>query len=163
MIHPHRSFAVVRLVQAMGLNLEDGKCSDTNAACTNMLCDCRARNSTTQSAQAIEAQEERRRVLWLVFSLDRRLALSFNGNLFITDDECRVYSPLPDEIWEHLDSMPTEELAHRVYGPPTLVTVTGFFEYFLPLMAILGDVIQIHHRDVILDSEDSTIKMQSFS
>lgn len=34
----------------------------------------------------------------------------------------------------------------RVLGPPTIVSGTGFFEYFLPLMAILGDIIEVHHR-----------------
>lgn len=38
------------------------------------------------------------------------------------------------------------DLPARVFGPPTLVTGTGFFEYFLPLMAILGDIIEVHHR-----------------
>lgn len=31
-------------------------------------------------------------------------------------------------------------------GPPVVATGTGFLEYFLPLMAILGDIIEIHHR-----------------
>lgn len=31
-------------------------------------------------------------------------------------------------------------------GPPTKVSGTGYFEYFLPLMAILGDIIEVHHR-----------------
>ncbi len=31
-------------------------------------------------------------------------------------------------------------------GPPTLVSGTGFFEYFLPLMSILGDIIEVHHH-----------------
>lgn len=31
-------------------------------------------------------------------------------------------------------------------GPPVLATGTGYLEYFLPLMAILGDIIEIHHR-----------------
>jgi xylanolytic transcriptional activator XlnR len=34
----------------------------------------------------------------------------------------------------------------RVLGPPTTVSGTGFFEYFLPLMTILGDIEEIHHR-----------------
>jgi hypothetical protein len=31
-------------------------------------------------------------------------------------------------------------------GPPVTVQGTGFFEYFLPLMVILGDIIYLHHR-----------------
>lgn len=42
--------------------------------------------------------------------------------------------------------IPPNELPARVLGPPTVITGTGFFEYFLPLMAILGDIIEVHHR-----------------
>jgi hypothetical protein len=38
------------------------------------------------------------------------------------------------------------DLPARMYGPLTIVSGTGFFEYFLPLMAILGDIVEIHHR-----------------
>ncbi|KAL1836073.1 hypothetical protein VTK73DRAFT_5214 [Phialemonium thermophilum] len=54
--------------------------------------------------------------------------------------------PLPEPIWEHLDEIPPQELPPRVLGPPTIITGTGFFEYFLPLMAIMGDIIDVHHR-----------------
>lgn len=33
----------------------------------------------------------------------------------------------------------------RTLGPPTTVSGTSFFEYFLPLMVILGDIIDVHH------------------
>jgi hypothetical protein len=49
-------------------------------------------------------------------------------------------------MWENLDSIPLSDLERRTIGPPTTVSGTGFFEYFLPLMAILGDIIEIHHR-----------------
>lgn len=49
-------------------------------------------------------------------------------------------------MWEALDTIPPKDLPPRILGPPTSVTGTGFFEYFLPLMAILGDIIIIHHR-----------------
>lgn len=42
--------------------------------------------------------------------------------------------------------MSPSDLPPRMYGPFTLVSGTGFFEYFLPLMAILGDIVEIHHR-----------------
>lgn len=54
--------------------------------------------------------------------------------------------PLPETIWENLDIIAPDELPRRVYGPSTIVTGTGFFEYFLPLMAILGDIIDVHRR-----------------
>lgn len=34
----------------------------------------------------------------------------------------------------------------RRLGPPTLASGTAFFEYFLPMMAILGDIIEVHQR-----------------
>lgn len=37
-------------------------------------------------------------------------------------------------------------LPRREYGPPVTATGTEFFEYFLPLMTLLGDIIEIHHR-----------------
>lgn len=49
-------------------------------------------------------------------------------------------------MWENLDSIPLNELPVRHVGPPTLASGTGFFESFLPLMAILGDIIELHHR-----------------
>jgi hypothetical protein len=74
------------------------------------------------------------------------LALSFNSVLSIPDSYCEVYAPLPEAVWENLDSIPISELPKRVIGPPTVATGTGFLEYFLPLMAILGDIIEVHHR-----------------
>jgi xylanolytic transcriptional activator XlnR len=53
---------------------------------------------------------------------------------------------MTEAVWENLDSIPAKDLPPRILGPPTTVTGTGFFEYFLPLMAILGDIIEVHHR-----------------
>lgn len=137
----------VNLATSMGLNRTDGLCSEADNSCINTHCKCR--NSTlgaSSSLADIEAQEERRRVFWLLFSLDRHLALSFNGNLFIHDDEVYVYTPLPEDVWEHLETTPYDVLSARTFGPPTLVSGVGFFEYFTPLMTILGDVIETHRR-----------------
>lgn len=46
-------------------------------------------------------------------------------------------------MWENLDDI--NNLPPRTLGPPVTVTGTGFFEYFLPLMVILGDIIEVHH------------------
>lgn len=136
----------VRLAQSMGLNREDAKCNGSRATCLTSSCSCRRGDEAGRGVVALEAREERRRVFWLLFCLDRHLALSFNSTLSIWDDECEVYAPLPEEVWESLETAPTELLMHHSYGPPTTVTGTGLFEWFLPLMAILGDVIQVHHR-----------------
>jgi len=115
---------------------------------------------------SIEAQEERRRVFWLVYVLDRHLALSFNATMAISDDEIDVFSPLPDDMWDNLESVPLEVLTRRTYGPSTTVTGIGFFEYFLPLMAILGDInliqnIKNHPRLGSLDERPATSSIET--
>ncbi|EXJ69825.1 uncharacterized protein A1O5_06897 [Cladophialophora psammophila CBS 110553] len=136
----------VRLAQALGLNRVDASEGKYGSGCPTSSHICQGSNIDGQCYAALEAQEERRRVFWLLFCLDRHLALAFNGIPNISDDECDVYIPLPDDIWENFETVPTELRTRRSHGPPTSVTGTSFFEYFLPLMAIMGDVIHIHHR-----------------
>lgn len=104
-----------------------------------------------------EKHEERRRTFWLVYVLDRHLALSHNRSLHILDAECEVFSPLPEHIWQRLDIFPLESLPRRFYGPPTMITGVGLFEYLLPIMAILGDIIDFrfwrHHPRLKCDEE----------
>ncbi|ROW16418.1 hypothetical protein VPNG_02807 [Cytospora leucostoma] len=135
----------VRLALALELHREDEHCPALMSPCANPLCSCK-RDKEDFSLRSAEAREERRRVFWLLYCLDRHLALSFNRVLDIPDSYCQVYDPLPEYIWENLDSIGLEDLPARVFGPSTLVTGTGFFEYFLPLMAILGDIIDLHHK-----------------
>ncbi|KAK0385094.1 hypothetical protein NLU13_7572 [Sarocladium strictum] len=136
-----------RLALSLKLHREDEPCAELGmSACSNPLCACR-RHEDQSSYQAVqEAREERRRVFWLLFSLDRHMALSFNTVISIPDSYCEVFTPLPEAVWENLDLIPEHELPARVLGPPVLVTGTSFFEFFLPLMAILGDIVEVHHR-----------------
>jgi hypothetical protein len=90
-----------------------------------------------------EEKEERRRAWWLLYIADRHLALSFNSPLTILDAECHLYQPLDDASWQDFDP---DAPKVRYYGPSTIFTGVGLFEYFLPLMVILGDLIDIHHR-----------------
>ena len=92
-----------------------------------------------------EAKEERRRIWWLLYVIDRHLALSYNSPLNILDAECQVYQPLEESVWQDFDPFKYEQ-NHRFIGPSTRITGVGLFEYFLPLMAILGDIVDIHHR-----------------
>ncbi|KAF3801118.1 Xylanolytic transcriptional activator xlnR [Colletotrichum gloeosporioides] len=130
---------------------------------TSSTCACRSCEAVRTGLSIAEIQEERRRAFWLMFCLDRHLALSFNSPLRILDDECQLYAPMPDKAWES-SSLPkspittnhdpeavngTQQEQHhlvRSFGAPTRVVGIGFFEYFLPLMAILGDIIQLHRR-----------------
>ncbi|KAH6977423.1 hypothetical protein BKA56DRAFT_486916 [Ilyonectria sp. MPI-CAGE-AT-0026] len=134
-----------RLVISLRLNREDERCLEAEQPCPNPLCVCQ-RTQLEPTLANMEQREERRRVFWLCFSLDRHLALSFNSTVLIPDSCCEVYAPLPETVWENLDSIPLGDLPNRTLVPPVTATGTSFFEYFLPLMVILGDIIEIHHR-----------------
>jgi hypothetical protein len=94
----------------------------------------------------IVAAEEKRRIFWLIFCLDRHLALSYNAQLAIQDAGLSVYLPMPESLWENLDPRTLPVPYHRSYGPKTAISGTDFFEFFLPLMTILGDIVLLHHR-----------------
>ncbi|KJZ71265.1 hypothetical protein HIM_09338 [Hirsutella minnesotensis 3608] len=135
----------VRLAHSLRLNREDERCTAPVSPCANPLCSCH-RDSAETSLIDVERREERRRVFWLLYSLDRHLSLSFNTVLSLPDSYCEVYAPLPEVVWENLDVIPPRDLPARTIGPRTVASGTGFFEYFLPMMAILGDIIEVHHR-----------------
>ncbi|KAL2870185.1 fungal specific transcription factor domain-containing protein, partial [Aspergillus lucknowensis] len=113
-----------------------------------------------QSLAAIEEREERRRTFWLVYTLDRHLALSHNRPLHLLDSECHVLQPLPENIWQELDTIPHDSIPSVSFGPPVTISGTGLFEYFLPLMTILGDIIEFrlrrHHPRLRLDDITAT-------
>ncbi|KKY35217.1 putative transcriptional activator xlnr [Diaporthe ampelina] len=131
----------VRLALSLELNREDERCSATVSPCANPLCSCK-REQGAFSLPGTEAREERRRVFWLLYCLDRHLALSFNRVLDIPDSYCEVY----ESVWENLDTIAPKDIPPRVIGASSIITGTGYFEYFLPLMSILGDIIEVHHR-----------------
>lgn len=88
-----------RLALSLGLNREDERCSASVSPCANPLCSCRREQDETTLAN-IEHREERRRVFWLLYSLDRHLSLSFNTALSIPDSYCEVYGMVyPNLIW----------------------------------------------------------------
>jgi hypothetical protein len=80
----------IRLTLALGLHREDDRCSASVSPCANPLCSCR-RDQDVNTLAGAEACEERRRVFWLVYCLDRHLSLSFNSVLAIPDSYCEVY------------------------------------------------------------------------
>lgn len=112
-----------------------------------------------------EAKEEIRRTYWLAFALDRHLALSYNGDLAIMDGDSYVYTPLPERTWQSCDEGILSKCLSRQQGPPVLVTGTGFFEFFLPLMVLLGDIIHLrrcrhHPRLGTLSGEASIVLVE---
>lgn len=79
-----------RLVISLRLNREDERCLEAEQPCPNPLCVCQ-RTQLEPTLTNMEQREERRRVFWLCFSLDRHLALSFNSTVLIQDSCCEVY------------------------------------------------------------------------
>lgn len=105
-----------------------------------------------------EAREERRRVWWLVYVVDRHLALCYNRPLFLLDIECDgLLQPLDDTAYQNgeyypptdpnvLASGPPGAQSHvRNRGPTFECSGHSIFGYFLPLMAILGEIVDLHH------------------
>ncbi|OKP04975.1 Xylanolytic transcriptional activator xlnR [Penicillium subrubescens] len=56
-----------------------------------------------------------------------------------------VRTPLPEGLWQSLDTADLNSIHACPLGPPTQISGTGFFEYFLPLARVLGHIIDLHH------------------
>lgn len=112
-----------------------------------------------------EAREERRRTWWLLYIVDRHLGLCYNRPLAILDSESKLlYRPIDDAIWlSDADLMPAELDPSRIKGLCHYVTGQGVFGYFLPLMTILGSLLELHHlqQNPILPSTEITRGMKS--
>jgi hypothetical protein len=103
-----------------------------------------------------EEREERRRVWWLVYTVDRHLALCYNRPLFLLDIECDgLLQPMDDTLWQagefytgdssiHITS-PSGAPRIRMRGPNFTCTGHSIFGYFLPLMTILGEIVDLYH------------------
>ncbi|KAI1845786.1 hypothetical protein JX265_000035 [Neoarthrinium moseri] len=97
-----------------------------------------------------EEREERRRIWWLTYIVDRHLALCYNRPLFLLDIECEsLLQPMDDTEWQNGNFNPsTTDPAlseSRVKGPHFECTGHSIFGYFLPLMTILGEIVDLHH------------------
>lgn len=121
----------------------------------------RQRNSTDFVTE--EEREERRRIWWLVYIVDRHLALCYNRPLFLLDIECDgLLQPIDDTAWQSgdfgtvsppntdptiLNSVPegARSDASRVRGLHFECRGHSIFGYFLPLMTILGEIVDLHH------------------
>ncbi|KAH8681313.1 fungal-specific transcription factor domain-containing protein [Xylariales sp. PMI_506] len=97
-----------------------------------------------------EEREERRRIWWLAYIVDRHLALCYNRPLFLLDVECQgLLQPLDDTEWQNGDicsgAVDRTFSAERFRGPHYECTGHSIFGYFLPLMTILGEIVDLHH------------------
>lgn len=103
-----------------------------------------------------EEREERRRIWWLVYTIDRHLSLCYNKPLFLLDVECDgLLQPMDDVLWQageffsgdssiHITS-PNGSACIRRRGPNFECTGHSIFGYFLPLMTILGEIVDLNH------------------
>lgn len=94
-----------------------------------------------------ETREERRRVWWLLYMVDRHLGLCYNRPLIIMDlESAGLYQPVDEEVWEsEVQLTPPEMDPSRTKGISYTVSGQGIYGYFLPLMSILGALIDFHH------------------
>lgn len=108
-----------------------------------------------------EEREERRRVWWLVYIVDRHLALCYNRPLFLLDVECDgLLQPLDDTAYQNGEFEPQTQMTdpsmmasessaqrttERRRGPSFECSGHGIYGYFLPLMVILGEIVDLHH------------------
>jgi hypothetical protein len=102
-----------------------------------------------------EEREERRRTWWLLYIVDRHLALCYNRPIFLLDVECEgLLQPVGDAQWQAGEMYTGDSTAfprsghpqqYRRLGPSFKCTGHGIFEWLLPLMAILGEVVDLNH------------------
>lgn len=97
-----------------------------------------------------EQREERRRVWWMLYSVDRHLALCYNRPLSLLDIECSdLQTPVSDTVWQagefYRDSAQSFSDPTVRRGPIFECTGHSIFGFFLPLMTILGEIVEVHH------------------
>lgn len=109
-----------------------------------------------------EEREERRRTWWLAYTVDRHLALCYNRPLFLLDVECfGLLQPMDEKKWQAGDFTPQPSYNNDTnYGNPSFghdpvddmprgprfeCRGHSIFGYFLPLMTILGEIVDLHH------------------
>lgn len=95
-----------------------------------------------------EEREERRRIWWLLYTMDRHLALCYNRPLFLLDKECDgLYQPMSDRLFQSGDFLNPDYRPKRPRRRGLTFECTGhsIFGYFLPLMSILGEIVDLHH------------------
>lgn len=98
-------------------------------------------------------REERRRVWWLLFLIDRHLSFCYNKPLALSDRDCQdLYQPMDEHRWQNgnlsdlAPSSPSQPITMhqpRQKGPPTEFSGPCLFGYYLPLMVLLGEVLEI--------------------
>ncbi|KAF2719365.1 hypothetical protein K431DRAFT_314190 [Polychaeton citri CBS 116435] len=108
-------------------------------------------NSSPPGFVSEEEREERRRIWWLLYIVDRHLALCYNRPLFLLDAECDgLRQPEDDNVWQTGEYYPnSEDFAESLFlrrrGQSYQCTGHSIFGYFLPLMTMLGEIVDLNH------------------
>lgn len=83
--------------------------------------------------------EERRRCWWFLYTMDRHISFLFNKPLSLLDSECSsLERPISELFWQSNQQQDEEAVGH---GPWYYCTGTDFFQFFTPLMALLGETV----------------------
>ncbi|KAH7392109.1 xylanolytic transcriptional activator 2 [Phaeosphaeria sp. MPI-PUGE-AT-0046c] len=99
---------------------------------------------TPAAAIVEEMKEERRRLWWLLYMIDRHLGLCYNRPLAMLDNECEdLFQPVPDTLWQ-TGEFYTGHSGPRTKGLSFQCTSHDVFGFFLPLMTILGDIVDLN-------------------
>ncbi|ANB14049.1 transcriptional activator xlnR [Sugiyamaella lignohabitans] len=93
-----------------------------------------------------EKREEQRRTWWLLFLTDRHLSLCYNQMPSTLDSEsCDLYLPVNEKRWSSDEPLvPAESDTSRQKGPVFKVYDSGLFGMYLPLMTLLGGILDLH-------------------
>lgn len=93
-----------------------------------------------------EEREERRRIWWILYLVERHLALCYNSPITLLDRECQgLFQPFDEDAWQSGSFLHTEHSSRsgRRPGPPLEFTGISVFGCVLPLMNILGQIVQL--------------------
>ncbi|ORY12504.1 fungal-specific transcription factor domain-domain-containing protein [Clohesyomyces aquaticus] len=91
-----------------------------------------------------EMKEERRRLWWLLYMIDRHLGLCYNRPLAMLDSECEeLFQPVQDTVWQ-AGEFYTGSSAPKRKGLAFECVSHDIFGFFLPLMTILGDIVDLN-------------------
>jgi hypothetical protein len=96
-----------------------------------------------------EEREERRRIWWLLYMVDRHLAICYNRPLFLLDIECDgLLQPDNEASWQAGEYYPSENHAESLFfrrrGPTFDCSGHSLYGFFLPIMTILGEIIDLN-------------------
>lgn len=110
-----------------------------------------------------ETREERRRAWWTLFMIDRHLSLCYNRPCTLLDSESlELFFPIAEDIWESDRPLyPPEEDRNRRRGPQCTAIEVGLFGMYLPLMTLLGGIIDMHFLGMspVLSGKEHVLKL----